>query len=120
MDFYCSDIPVFCCDRVSRCRIGKASVAAVCLQPLSVDLWLQVLIMAANFKGLVGSVPTTACCCPHGPLCVHVCEKRDKVSSWVISCLSCVCTSVCMCVCVCMFLPQVGLMGIWGGCEKPK
>lgn len=32
------------------------------------DLWLQVWIMAANFKGLVGSVfPATACCYPCGP-----------------------------------------------------
>ncbi len=42
------------------------------------------------------------------------------MSSWVISRRACVCTSVCACVYVCMFLPQVGLMGIWGGCEKPK
>ncbi len=75
-------------------------MAAVCLRPLSVDLWLQVPIMAANFKGLVGSVPTTACCCPRGPLCVLVRKKRDKVSSWVISRLSCVCTPVCVCVCM--------------------
>lgn len=99
VDYYCSHNPVFCCAWVSCCKTAKASVAAVCLQPLSVDLWLQVLIMAANFKGLVGSVPTTACCRPSGPLCVCVCKKRDKVSSWVISRLSCVCTCVCVFVC---------------------
>lgn len=42
-------------------------LAVVCLQPLSVGLWLQVLIMAANFKGLVGSVPAMASSRPHGP-----------------------------------------------------
>lgn len=66
-------------------------LAVVCLQPLSVDLWLQVLIIAANFKGLVGSVPATASSRPHGPF------VRQKVSSWVISHLACVCTSVCVC-----------------------
>lgn len=80
---------------------------------LSVDLWFQVPIMTANFKGLVGSVPTAACCCPLGPFCV---SKRDQVSSWVISpfFFSCVFT---FCV-FCVILPQVGLIGIWGGCKK--
>ncbi len=51
----------------AACRkTGEAPGAAVCLQPPSVDLWLQVPIMAANFKGLVGYVPTTACRCPCG------------------------------------------------------
>lgn len=118
VNYCCPDILVLCCSRVSFHKTEEAPMAAVCLQPPSVDLWLQVPIMAANFKGLVGSVPTTACCCPCGPLCVRVHNKRDKVSSRVISRLACVCTS--MCVCVCMFLPQVGLMGIRGGCEKPK
>lgn len=54
-------------------------MAAVCLQPLSVDLWLQVPIMAANFKGLVGSVPTTACCCPCGPF-VCTCAQEERQS----------------------------------------
>lgn len=100
VDYYCSDIPVLGCNRLSCCKTEEAPVAAVCLQPLSIDLWLQVPIMVANFKGLVGSIPTTACCCPCGPLCVCAHKKRDKVSSWVISCLAWVCTSVCVYVCL--------------------
>lgn len=78
MDYYCSDTPVLGCNPVS-CE--AAPVAAVCLQPLSVDLWLQVLIMAANFKGLVGSVPTTASSCPRGPfVCACAQEERRQKS----------------------------------------
>lgn len=75
MDYYCSDTTVLGCNPVS-CE--AAPVAAVCLQPLSVDLWLQVLIMAANFQGLVGSVPTTASSCPRGPFVCAQEERRQK------------------------------------------
>lgn len=89
-------------------------MSAVCLQPLSVDLWLQVLIMAANFQRPCGICPHHSLLLSLWTYCafVCVCMKRDKVSSWAISCLAP--------VCVCMFLPQVDLMWIQGECEKPK
>lgn len=89
MDYYCAAVPVLGSNPV------EALVAAVCLQVLSVDLWLQVLVMAANFKGLVGSVPTSSH--PYGPfVCTCAQEERQKMSSWVISHLACVCTSLCV------------------------
>lgn len=91
----------------------------------SADLWLQVPIMAANSKGPCGTRPHhSLLLSPRTSECVR--EKREKVSSEVIRRLACVCVcaSMCVsarvCVCVCMFLPQVGLMGILGGCEKLK
>lgn len=58
----------------------EALLAEVCLQPPSVDLWLQVLIMAANFKGLVGSVPTAAGSRPRGPF-VCTCMQHEERQS---------------------------------------
>lgn len=99
VDYYCSDTPVLGCNLVS-CE--AAPVAAVCLQPLSVDLWLQVLIMAANFKGLVGSVPTTASSCPRGPF-VCTCAQEERRQKWAVGWLAIL--LVCALLCVCVYVP---------------
>lgn len=55
----------------------RASV--VCLQPLSADLWLQVPIMAVNFKGLLGAIPPQPAVVPLD-LCVCVCVEEERQS----------------------------------------
>lgn len=57
------------------CKIEEASV--VCLQPLSVDLWLQVPIMAANFRGLAGYVSPPQPAVVPVDLCVYACARRE-------------------------------------------
>lgn len=92
----------------------------VCLQPLSVDLWLQVLIMAANFKGLMGCVPTAACCCPRGPLCVFARRQTKWAVGWLA--VLPVCARLCVHVCVCMFVrfPSSGFNGDLGRVWKAQ
>lgn len=94
---------------------------AVCLQPLSADLWLQVLIIAANFKGLVGSVPSAAACCC--TFCVYVCVcARRGTKKWAVGWLPIVPVCACSHVSVCLYVlpPHRVLIQIWRGYEKSK